>query len=144
MPTLARPVSGRWAAVGERGWVESGQQRLGGSGKMRSNNKVTQGTLALDLCSGVFGGYRKGASGQQRFWEGELLRCLGKSCACAGCKCCVMSLRCVRIAGGHKHLDQVRTSRGCSDGAASGFWELSGRARVKTLEGRITVFTSNE
>lgn len=39
---------------------------------------------------------------------------------------------------------QVRSSRGCSGGAASGFWELSGRARVKRLEGRITVFTSNE
>lgn len=77
----------RWEAVGERGEPLE-QQRLGEAG--RCATKYTQGTLALPLCSGVFGGDRKGASGQQRFWESSLAGCLGSSAP----GCSVMSVRC--------------------------------------------------
>ena len=143
MPTLARPVSGRWAAVGERGWGGERTAAAWGKREDAQQRQSNSGHPGLGFVLGCIWGIS-----ERREWTAKVLG--GRAASLPWqvvrlrCKCCVMSLRCVRIAGGHKHLDQVRTSRGCSGGAASGFWELSGRARVKTLEGRITVITSNE
>jgi hypothetical protein len=65
----SRQASQRAVGSGGRAWVESGQQRVGGSGKMRSNNKVTQGTLALDLCFGCIWGIS-----ERREWTAKVLR----------------------------------------------------------------------
>lgn len=120
----------RWEAVGERG--KALEQRLGEAG--RCATKYTQGTLALlALCSGVFGGDRKGASGQQRFWESSLAGCLGSSAP----GCSVMSVRCglrgPQALGPSSKFErrQAVRRRRC------GFWLLSGRAGVKRLEGGI-------
>ena len=63
----------RWVAVGERG-ERTAAAAAEGSGQVR--NKVNSGHPGLALCSGIFGGDREGASGQQRFWESSLLAAL--------------------------------------------------------------------
>ena len=131
----------RWASV----WGGQQQATAGGT-REDAQQQSNSGHPGLDLCSGVFGGFRSCASGQQRFWESSLLAAL----AVGAPACCVMSLRCGLRGPQALGPSKLGTSRARAKGwwaflRRCGFWQLSGRAaRVKTLEGRITVITSNE